>query len=214
MKTLAVLQKAVGAVGMRLRGAFYDHNKDETIVLVGALGEEIWPAFAATKANWAAENPLDHWTRQVLTPIADAANYQVVFPCDGPPYPPFYDWAQRADKVFPSPTGILIHPEFGLWHSYRGAFIISGQPENPLPPIKQAASPCESCVDKPCLTVCPVHAFDGKRYDAVACQDFLRTQPNCICLRHSCQARLVCPVGRDYTYPMEYARFLMQQFIK
>ena len=27
----------------------------------------------------------------------------------------------RAEAVAPSPLGILIHPDYGLWHAYRGA---------------------------------------------------------------------------------------------
>ena len=44
-----------------------------------------------------------------------------IYPFGGPPYWPFQRWAQRAEAVFPSPLGILIHPEYGLWHAYRAA---------------------------------------------------------------------------------------------
>ena len=29
----------------------------------------------------------------------------------------------RAEGLKPSPIGILMHPQFGLWHAYRGALL-------------------------------------------------------------------------------------------
>ena len=43
-----------------------------------------------------------------------------LFPFSCPPFLPFLRWAERAEVVFPSPSGPLIHPVYGLWHTYRG----------------------------------------------------------------------------------------------
>src|SRR4030095_137820 len=49
-------------------------------------------------------------------------------------------WAMRAEAVAPSPLGILIHPDYGLWHAYRGALAFAERlalpprGARPLPP--------------------------------------------------------------------------------
>ena len=37
------------------------------------------------------------------------------------PWQPFQQWAMRAEGLKASPLGVLIHPDYGLWHGYRGA---------------------------------------------------------------------------------------------
>ena len=51
-----------------------------------------------------------------------------------PDMPPFQRWALRAEAVYASPLGILIHPEYGLWHAYRAALLFTERlalPERP-----------------------------------------------------------------------------------
>jgi hypothetical protein len=121
-----------------------------------------------------------------------------VFPNDQP-YRPFQVWAQAAEPVFPSPIGMLIHPEFGLWHAYRGALLFEEKLE--LPPRADATRPCDSLRGQACLTACPVGAFspnaDGSStYDVGSCADHLRTDAGQTCLTGGCAARNACPVGR------------------
>jgi len=60
----------------------------------------------------------------------------------------------QAEPLHRSPLGLLIHPEWGLWHSYRGALGLRERLD--LPPHESVASPCESCRERPCLSACPV----------------------------------------------------------
>src|SRR5271166_4757675 len=75
----------------------------------------------------------------------------------GPPHFPFQQWVRRAEPVHPSPLGLLIHPIYGLWHSYRGALAFPEALD--VPALEVAPSPCDSCAEKPCLGACPVGAF-------------------------------------------------------
>ena len=45
-------------------------------------------------------------------------------------------------SLSPSPLGILIHPEFGLWHALRGALLFRDRLE--LPAIEARPSPCDA----------------------------------------------------------------------
>ena len=133
-----------------------------------------------------------------------------LYPFGGPPFRPFVAWAKRAEDLRESPLGILIHPEHGLWHAYRGALALAEV--LPLPAWRNRPSPCESCRDKPCLQACPVGAFGPAGYDVAACVGFLGGPAGASCLDGGCQARRACPVGRDLCYDPAQARFHMAAF--
>ena len=86
-------------------------------------------------------------------------------PMDRPIFP-FQRWAMKVEPVFPSPIGILIHPDYGLWHAYRAAICL--HQAIPVPSRDDRPSPCDSCADKPCLSTCPVGAFSRDGYDVPA----------------------------------------------
>ncbi len=175
-----------------------------TLVLVGNAGSAMWESFIGN-ADREARNPLDSWLRPALERIASTAGATALFPNDGPPFVPVHDWAMRAEPVYRSPIGILIHPEFGLWHVYRAAFLFDRDVE--LPPRRETPSPCEACERKPCLTVCPADAFRPDRFDAESCVGHVESANGASCRDRGCLARRACPVGRDYLYPPEQQAF-------
>ncbi|MDA0238760.1 MAG: hypothetical protein O3A84_01880, partial [Proteobacteria bacterium] len=147
--------------GFVTRGGFHPGAADnvpvqgQTVIMIGNVGPAMWDRFqASANATPGEPDPLDKWTKAVLGDVAMEINATPLFPFDGPPHLPFQRWAQRADDVYSSPIGPLIHPEYGLWHAYRGAFVFSGRIDLTA---RQATdrSPCEDCADKPCLTTCP-----------------------------------------------------------
>lgn len=204
---------AVRKTGMFCRGGFYPATQDglgdaRTVILVGNAGPAFWRSAAPDLPDTA--DPLDDWTRQVLAPIAEEFGARTIFPFEGPPYFPFQRWARRAESVFPSPIGPLIHPEFGLWHAYRAAFALNE--EIGLPARTDDASPCESCADKPCLGTCPVDALSADGYDVPGCVAHIERPEGADCLELGCRARRACPVGADYLYPPEQACLHMAAF--
>lgn len=183
-----------------------------TVVMIGNAGGALWEAFAATVPEPAGRDPLDDWTKTVLAPVAARLGARPVYPSDGPPYMPFQRWAMRAEPVSPSPLGVLIHPEYGLWHAYRAAFLF---PEKlALPPRAAAASPCESCAERPCLSTCPVGAFSEVRYDVPACAGHVHTPEGRACRGGGCLARAACPVGPDWRYPAAAGAFHLAAFAR
>jgi hypothetical protein len=199
---------------MFCRGGFLPSPQDglgeaAAVVLIGNAGTAFWRSAASGLAE--TTDPLDDWTRRVLSPIAGQFGARAVFPFEGPPYHPFQQWAQRAEAVFPSPIGPLVHPEFGLWHAYRAAFLMASPVD--VPAHSAAVSPCEECADKPCLTTCPVGAFETDGYDVPACVAHMERPEGADCLDLGCRARRACPVGPQYLYPPDQARLHMAAFV-
>ena len=73
----------------------------------------------------------------------------------------------RAEGLKPSPLGILMHPEYGLWHAYRGALLFDVEISIQVP--HEPIHLCDLCIGKPCLKSCPVDAYSdaGFAYQAV-----------------------------------------------
>jgi hypothetical protein len=211
---------AVAATGMVARGGFRvgpddvapdlaDGRPVRTIVVVGNVGSAMWPRFR--REERAEPDPLDAWTRRTLRPIAERVGADYVHPSDEP-FQPFQRWAQRADDVWSSPIGLLVHAEHGLWHAYRGAFLFAGEVTG-LPAVGRASSPCLTCADRPCLSACPVDAFTVAGYDAEACADHVRSDCDPDCAHLGCAARLACPVGVELRYGPDQMAFHMRAFV-
>ncbi len=209
--------------GLRLRGAFAcnpddavppqaDGGESRTLVLLGNLGGSLWRVFsAAPEFGDGQPDPMNRWSSRVVGDLAEALGGRAVFPFGGPPYHPFLGWARRAEGLGASPLGMLIHPEFGLWHAYRGAIALRQSLH--LPPVLVAPVPCDSCEEKPCLTACPVDAFTASGYDVAACSAHLRSVVGGDCLSGGCLARRACPVGAEHRYPAPQAAFHMSAFL-
>jgi hypothetical protein len=224
--TLDSVAAALRAHGLLLRGAFHpevqvagpalpDGRRAGTIALAGNAGPEMWARFASERRD--EPEPLDAWSARALRAVADAFCAALVLPQDGPPFAPFSRWARSAEPVHASPIGIVIHPEYGLWHAYRGALLFAERLALPLPVLRPR--PCDSCDTRPCLSACPVSAFtatleglaDG--YDSDACAAHVASPAGAECRERGCLARRACPAGRAYTYPEPQQRFHMRAFL-
>lgn len=207
---------ALRALGLRARGGFHVSPGDDlpgagTVVMIGNVGGELWDVFPHTpEAQDGAADGLDRWSRRVIEELAARFGGRAIFPFDGPPYVPFQRWAQRSEPVFPSPVGMLIHPDYGLWHAYRGALALPGQLA--LPESDPRPRPCDTCADQPCLTTCPVNAFRADGYDVAACAEHLNGPDGGDCMTGGCLARRACPVGTLYRYESDQASWHMAAF--
>ena len=213
---------AVERTGLRIRGGFHPEAADAvprlrtgeeaaTLILVGNVGSSLWEGFAGSGHAGRSEHPLDEWSREVVSALARECGAEPLFPFGGPPFLPFIRWAERADTVWPSVMGPLIHPRFGLWHAYRGALSFARRVD--LPPREPAgARPCDECPDRPCLIPCPVGAVRDGAFDAAGCAAWLADRPRCECREAGCLARRACPAGREYAYRREHAAFHMAAF--
>ncbi|WP_284735608.1 ferredoxin [Dongia deserti] len=221
---ISELNDALARYGLRLRGGFATDSEVDrdvlaeapwarAVILVGNVGSELWDRSGAEITAMTDPDPLDQWTRQTIDPIARSVDGTALYPFDGPPYWPFQRWAERAEGVRSSPIGIQIHPEYGLWHAYRAAILLRNTIHQPR---REHAHPCDACVDRPCLTHCPVNAFSVDGYDVDRCVDYVvaAQHDSRSCSGVGCLARLACPVGADWRYQADHARFHMKAFVK
>ncbi|MEM5491539.1 ferredoxin [Hoeflea sp. AS16] len=224
-----VLDATLAGHGLCLRGWVFPGGPDvampsgtgtaSAICLVGHAGGAFWPVFEAWRiTHRGIDDPLDTWSKSVITPIAETAGGEAVFPSDRP-WQPFQQWAMAAEGLKPSPLGMLIHPDYGLWHGYRGAILfekaamarlVTGEPS---PGTSLAPHPCDTCSDKPCLSACPVEAFTPAGFAVPDCRSYLKGEAGRDgCMRSGCLARDACPVGRSYRYSAGQIRFHMTAF--
>lgn len=219
--TYAQLCAAAAAVGLACRSGFHPHEGDgvpvsdegfaRTLVLLGFTGRTQWPVFAASPEHGdGAPHPLDRWSQRIIDKLARRFGARALYPFTGPPWWPFQRWAQRAERLHPSPLGVLIHPEYGLWHAYRGALLFSESIE--LPPLKAWSSPCESCSEQPCLDACPAGALAGGRFLTDRCLAHVVSAQGFACSTRGCLARQACPFADAHRYDTEQAVFHLQAF--
>lgn len=217
---LSTIEDALRQVGLTPRGALHPQPEDKfpdvtpgvatrTIVLAGHVGPGMWQAFS--QGGVPEAGTLDAWSEDALSRVARKFGGRAISPFKRP-YLPFQQWARRAGPCHSSPLGLLIHPDFGLWHAFRGALIFAERIA--IPPPDARPSPCDSCDDRPCLTVCPVDAFSDRGYDVPACVEHLDSSDSEDCMVHACRARRACPVGRSYRYETEQAQFHMAAFLR
>ena len=206
-----------------------DGQPAATVVLIGNAGNDLWRAFRASGPDMSARHPLDGWVAGHLRAAAQALGAEFV-DAMRPPWPPIQQWAVRAGAGHRSPINLVIHPEFGLWHTFRGALLTAEK--LPLPDAKALDNPCETCAGRPCLTTCPADAFalpenvpadgpdDGQangrfaEFDSPACVDHVESLAGRGCRTVGCLARRACPVGRPWAYYREPAAYHMAAVVR
>lgn len=213
---------ALSRSGLVLRGGFNFGHGDvpppgpaggpaKSVLLVGNAGAVYWPHFRRWRARQPAElqNPLDTWCREAIGAVAERFGARAASPSDKP-YLPFQQWGMRAEGLKPSPLGILMHPEYGLWQAYRGALLFDAEIAVQAP--REAIHLCDACAGKPCLKACPVDAYTGSGFDHAGCMAHVRGPAGAGCRDDGCLDRNACPHGAAWRYPAEVQAFHMAAF--
>lgn len=187
---------------------FGEGKASQFVILIGNAGTSMFERFKRERRSSARS--LDGWCRQAIGELAVELGARAVFPFDEPALP-FLTWARLSGVSHRSPLGLNIHADFGLWHAYRGALLFPAAFD--IPPLR-SRSPCETCAGRPCLSACPVKAFNGAAYDVEVCVDHISSGSGSECMSGGCLARRACPVGRAYEYASEQMQFHMTAFRK
>lgn len=179
-----------------------------TLVLIGPQGRAFWPVMTAS-AEWrdGRPDPVDRWSRRVIGTMACGLGAKAYFPFSGPPFHPFIAWARASGRAFTSPVRLLVHDHAGLMVSYRGALGLRQR----LDLAKAAPSPCDQCLDKPCLSSCPIQALGQGGYDVPACRSFVAEGG--ACAQGGCLVRRACPRSAGYGRLEPQSAYHMRQFI-
>ncbi|MCV0397917.1 MAG: hypothetical protein K5872_10440 [Rhizobiaceae bacterium] len=219
---ISAIAAELGRSGLITRGGFNFGPGDpapdgprgrpaRSVLLVGQAGAAPWAHFTEWLAVQGGEvtDLLDTWSRTVIGAVAERHGARAVSPSDRP-FLPFQQWAMRAENLRPSPLGILMHPDYGLWQAYRGALLFDAwlPDEEPHAPNHL----CDACASRPCLSACPADAFSDTGFDFAACLAHLRSEAGRTCREAGCQARNACPQD-SFRYLPEQQAFHMAAFI-
>lgn len=205
---LEALKAPLAPTALEVFGAV--HDEGDTVVLLGPREPGFWAAFSASCEYQDGEpDPLDRWSKRVISDLAEKLDGAAIFPSDGPPYAPFMTWAVDSGQAWQSPVGMLVHARAGLMVSYRGALRLPELYELPSP----AAKPCESCA-QPCLEACPVAALNASHvYDVPACKTHASAPEGISCRTEGCLVRRICPVSQTHGRLPEQSAFHMRSFL-
>lgn len=213
--TFASLEAKANERHLTVLGGFHPTPADgaphtcKTLLMLGPDEPGFWPAFQGSpESRDGLPDPMDRWSRRVIDLWAAEIGATAVYPFGGPPFAPFFRWAERTGRIKASPIRLLVHDVAGLMVSFRGALAFGEHIALPAPP----AAPCPTCTAKPCLTACPVAAFDGTSYDVEACKDYLATPDGSDCTEQGCKARRACPVSAAYPRLAAQSAFHMKAF--
>jgi hypothetical protein len=181
-----------------------------TLLLLGPHEPGFWARITAAP-EWqdGGPDPIDSWSARVIGGIAERLGAAALFPFDGPPWLPFFSWAERTGRAWPSPVRLLVHDRAGLMVSYRGALALTRRLALPPP---TAAPPCAACEAQPCRNACPVGALTPAGYDVPACHAFLDTAPGVSCMETGCAVRCACPVSQSYGRLARQSSYHMSRF--
>lgn len=178
------------------------------LILIGSGGPLLWTYLKSPHIH--ENHPIDTYVGECVNNFA-----HTVFGDQAPVilYP-------RSDLVFPlqqlghilgltkkSPLGIDLHPDFGLWFAYRALLWTSEDVPMINPPAW--SSPCETCVDKPCVSNCPSQAVTVQSFNIKNCANY-RLLANSSCANR-CLSRLACPFHAEQRYSDEQIRYHMTQ---
>lgn len=191
------LDKALAETGLAILGHVNPEPSDisgmSTLLLLGPA-PNFWEVFCQSEmANDGRRDPVDRWSEMEISKLATQFDASAFFPFGGPPYMPFLSWALDTGRCWQSPVGMLVHDTSGLLISFRGAL---GFGDVIAPSMPQGPAPCETCVDKPCLSTCPVSALGNEGYDVALCKSYLSDQEGKDCMDRGCLVRRSCPISQ------------------
>jgi len=174
----------------------------KSLLLVGTKGSAFWQHLKDTDSTdgHCFDEMSQTLTLEVLNKHYSELKTLLLYP-NSDYVLPLQQLGHRVGWGRPSVLGLDIHPEFGTWFAYRTAIVVSEE----LPQTKSAQTKevCEICVDKPCLSACPVAAVKTiGQFDITACMNY-RTKDNSPCAGR-CLSRLSCPVGEKYYYQKDH----------
>jgi hypothetical protein len=187
------------AVVAPLRRDFDPGHRSRQLILIGNAGGAMWAAVKA--AGIASADPIDDFSVRTAQAWFDGQFaghwHAIVYPGDAPVG--LQALGRLAGWHHPAPFMVGIQQEWGSWFAYRVA-MLSDTRLAPTPPLA-AASPCERCADRPCVSSCPAGAMAGGGFALDKCVRY-RREPASRC-RRTCIARISCPVGSAHRYSEE-----------
>lgn len=204
---------ALDDLSAEIRESLGDCRGFRQLILLGHGGRLLWEQVKAD--GLCGDNPIDDYVVATVNrnfrDISPMPAYRIIYP--SPQMIGLQALGKLAGWHQPSPFMVGIDPEWGSWYAYR-AVVLSDTDFSPTPFVERA-NPCADCQDQPCLTACPPGALADGKFALDICSTW-RRQDRSPC-RHSCLARLACPVGTEHRYSaeqMKHSYAISLRFIK
>ena len=183
------------------RATLGDTSGFRQLILLGHGGKRLWTQVKV--AGMPGEHPIDDYTIKIIVQVFTAHfinnKYRILYPGETPVG--LQQLGALAGWHHPSPFMLGIDRAWGSWFAYRAA-VLADTDFLPFLPVDRS-NPCTTCDSRPCLTHCPADALAGG-FSLHKCINY-RKQPNSLC-RHTCLARLSCPVGIEHRYDEDQMR--------
>ncbi len=181
----------------------------KSLILVGFAGRKFWeilqgflkvnPEFRDTREDWIDDYTVLRFMSAANILEDEKVDYRMVFPSGSASLAlDFSKLGEVGGVGAKSLMDILIHPEYGLWISLRGAIITNiefAQYNEPL----YSFNPCPEC-SKPCISACPTNTVSENGWDCNSCMRFRLSNDTC---RDNCASRRACPYGKEHQYSNE-----------
>lgn len=211
----SIISDALHGLGLQVTGNVVVRPEDRLSPGIKSLlllspAPDFWPIFT-TSAEYldGKADPMDRWSLRTIEGLARVLEGKGYFPfatASAPPAP-FFRWAQRGGRAWPSPVHLLTSADMGLNLSYRGAVGLKYAAD--VAP-REVARPCDGC-HSPCVSACPAGALTATGYDVPACKSYLDDHPDGPCKSGGCLVRRACPAS--VAQSAEHARFHMDAFL-
>ena len=174
-----------------------------SLLLLGHAGKQFWEVYQQqTSLEYRNQaDPVDRFSAEVteviLTEHFPQVEKQRLFPsadCS-------VNLMALGDEMrwhSPSPLGMGIHSEYGLWSAYRAVWWLNIQ--RPTIPRPEVTDICVNCQTQACVSACPGEAITfGNRPNLNRCADY-RLEERSACAS-TCLARRACPYATEHQYP-------------
>ncbi|HJV24347.1 MAG TPA: hypothetical protein VJ673_01620 [Aromatoleum sp.] len=186
----------------KLRSRFDPEARYPQLILIGHAGRRMWEHVRATRGDSA--HPVDEYSvatvQRWFADVFPDRDQRVIYP--GDTVLDLLALGRLAGWHNPSPFMIGIQQDWGTWFAYR-VVMLADSDLAPTPPLA-AASPCASCLEQACVAACPGAAVSSDGFALDKCITY-RCQPSSAC-RHTCLARVSCPVGVRHRYDADQLR--------
>jgi len=181
-----------------------DHRQ---LLVFGHAGPRMWRALREAEPEpWTSPNPVDDFSlatvRAHLEDELGVRRWVALYP--GPTMVPLQELGALLGWHQPSPLLVGISQAFGTWFAYR-AVVVADTALPLTPAASPQTSPCDTCVEKPCLSACLGAALTTGTLSIDRCVSFRTSEASPCALR--CPAREACPVGAQHRYDSDQIRY-------
>lgn len=189
-----------------LRKNLIEFDDHDSIIIIAHGGKELWRHLVHPLKE--ENDPIDNFSINAMRDFGSDAlegDYKILFPLNSIVLP-LQKLGRELNLSRPSPLGLDINFDFGIWFAFRGVMITKKNIPSILSDSFQ--SPCISCETKDCVANCPVGATSlSLNFNLKACGEF-RFKESSDCADR-CLARISCPYKSEHRYELEQTKYHM-----